>query len=91
MAGKTDPYGSLRGNRTPSFGIRIMLSLSISRSLIPSLFRRLIHGEYPERTDHVATLSSQAVDQASSPSPQQTQPHDGGLSVRQSICLPPSP
>ena len=37
ITSKTDPYGSLRGNRTPSFAIRILLNLSISRSLMPTL------------------------------------------------------
>jgi hypothetical protein len=39
----------------PSCGIGILLNLSISGGLMPTLFRRTIHGEYTERTDNIAT------------------------------------
>jgi hypothetical protein len=55
ITSKTDPYGSLRGNRTPSFGIRILLNLSISRSLMPTLFVGQSHRESSRSTCHIAT------------------------------------
>jgi hypothetical protein len=42
----------------PSCRIGILLNLSISGGLMPTLFRRTIHGEYTERTDNIATVSS---------------------------------
>jgi hypothetical protein len=39
----------------PSCGIGILHNLSISGGLMPTLFRRTIHGEYTERTDNIAT------------------------------------
>jgi hypothetical protein len=47
-----NPSGAI----APSCGIGILLNLSISRGLMPTLFRRIIHGEYTERTDNIATL-----------------------------------
>jgi hypothetical protein len=42
IGSKTNPSGA---NRTPSFGIGILLNLSISRGLMPTLFVGQSHGE----------------------------------------------
>jgi hypothetical protein len=52
MASRTNPSGAM----APSCGIGILHNLSISGGLMPTLFRRTIHGEYTERTDNIATL-----------------------------------
>ena len=57
IGSKTNPSGAI----VPSCGIGVLLNLSISRGLMPTLFRRTIHGEYTEHTDNIATVRSVEV------------------------------
>ena len=57
ICSKTNSAGAI----APACGIGVLLNLSISRGLMPTLFRRTIHGEYTERTDNIATYSTQVL------------------------------